>query len=82
MSRIVSTRLPTVHSATSAPAHSSQPLRASITSRATGSMTLPTIGGSAESTALMVAARSLSSPNSENTAAPRMKKGKIDSIAR
>ncbi len=82
MSRIVSTRLPTVHSATSAPAQSNQPLRAEMTSRATGSITLPTTGGSANSTALMLAARSLSSPTSENSAAPRMKKGKIEKIAR
>ena len=47
MSRIVSIRLPTVHSPTSPPTHSSQPLRASTTLRATGSITSPTTGGSA-----------------------------------
>ena len=36
----------------------------------------------ATSTALIVAARSLSSPTSEKIAAPRMKKGKIENIAR
>ena len=55
---MVSIRLPTVHRPISAPTHSSQPLRCSTTLCATGPITSATTGGTAASTALMVAVRS------------------------
>ena len=77
MSRMVSTRLPTVHKPKIPPIHSNTPLRLLMTSRATGSITSRTELGIATSSALTVAARSLSSPIMEKIAAPVMKNGKI-----
>ena len=82
MSRIVSIRLDTVHSATAPPAHSSQPDRFMITGSATGSRTVATELGSARATEKMIVSAFSRPPMMSNSAAPRMKKGKIASIDR
>ena len=72
---MVSSRLPVVHRPTMPPIHSSQPLRASIASAATGASTLATIGGTAVSTAAIDACCWAGSPSAEKIAATTMKKG-------
>src|SRR3546814_3937511 len=63
MSRIVSTRLPSVHSATSAPSHRKMPVRAPITSRIGSASVRDTVGGMIEKIASIAASPPALPPN-------------------
>ena len=82
MSRIVSMKLPVVHSPTRAPSQSRLPERASSTSWIGRRSTSATLGGMVWRRALTAAMLSSVWPNSRATAAATMTKGKIESKAR
>src|SRR3546814_13822169 len=69
MSRTVSIRLPTVHSATSAPSQRKMPVRAVITSRIGPDKAFATVGGIVENTAATARSPPTLPPNRLSAAA-------------
>ena len=75
MSRMVSIRLPTVHSPTIAPSHRNRPVRAASTSRIGPASVAATRGGIVASTTDSASSPSLVRPNALITAVAVMKNG-------
>ncbi len=82
MSRIVSTKLPTDHKATSPPRMRSEPVRAASTSAIGLRNRSATLAGSVDRNESTARSASALCPNSDPIAAARMKKGKSVSSAR